>query len=362
MVQEMNEGELFDSLLQRMLNNPALDGLDKRESSVSYQMLAPVAMELAKLYQELFAVSEEAYIDTAGPESLKKKAREMGLVYREASFAKIKAKIESDETLAPGEKFLCGNRVFLVEEAYEGNLYLLTAEKAGQTAIEKSDSLLYFGYERKRLRASIQQIIQGEDAESAESLRARIYAFLDAAPFAGNKAAYRERVLAIEGVGGVRVDRPKEDGEEHNVLLTVIDSSYAPMGEEELAEIRRSLDPVSGDGEGFAPINHRVKLRSAALKTVRLQLTVQRKEDFEAESVQKNLQAAADAYAKKICRDWAEKQAGVLRKSALFASLLDAEGVQDILAFSMTDADGAEQSLLRFDGAEIPKIEVTVHE
>lgn len=48
----MYENQTFDTIIQRMLNNVD-DDIDKREGSVIYTALAPIALELETYYEAL---------------------------------------------------------------------------------------------------------------------------------------------------------------------------------------------------------------------------------------------------------------------------------------------------------------------
>lgn len=358
---ELTEDELYEELLGRILANTALDGLDKRESSVCYQMLAPVALALAGAYRELFTVRDEMYIDTAGADSLTRRAAEIGLARRDARRARIEAEITPPDAVSIGDRFVCGERVFTVTERAEPPCFVLLAQEAGATAIDLEDALLPFGLDGQTVDAVIRRVVQGEDEESADSLRERYYAFIASAPFGGNRAAYREKVSQIEGVGGCRVDRPANAEDGHNVSITVMSEAYGAIrSPEELERIRSAIDPYpSGEGTGFAPIDHRVTVRSVEPETVRVTVGIRRRDGFEEEDVLRDLNAAAESCAAVVRRDWAVSGEGLLRKSDLFVTLLGVDGVEDILSLSLTDAAGEEQTSIRYDGVYVPFVEVT---
>lgn len=66
----MFENKDFDSIMEEMLSQVS-DKLDKREGSVIYDAIAPMAMELAQAYIDMDMIVNEVYADTASYNDLK---------------------------------------------------------------------------------------------------------------------------------------------------------------------------------------------------------------------------------------------------------------------------------------------------
>jgi uncharacterized phage protein gp47/JayE len=95
----------------------------------------------------------------------------------------------------------------------------------------------------------------GSDEESDEDLRARIkLAFTGEG--AGTQADYKRMVLEYDGVGRVTVV-PHFDGP-GTVLVIIADAEGQPLPGSKVTEVQNGLDPVSGQGQGDAPIDHDV--------------------------------------------------------------------------------------------------------
>lgn len=362
----MFEAKTSQAILFDMLNRVD-PSLDTREGSIIYDALAPVAVEFAQIYVALDNVLNETFVDTASLKNLKKRAAERGIAYFDARQAIIAAQIDlaDGDELQPGSRFFIDGIGFVFEGAVsdDGAEYLLVCETAGSVGNIGSGSLVFDGQGITVKSAKIIDIVTaGRDAESEDELRARYYENLDNAPFGGNKAAYREKILEIEGVGGCKVDRPTDIADGNNVYITVMDANYGAIENDTMLQsIRDSIDPpVSGDGEGFAPICHKVVVRSVRTETVHVSVGVQVQEGYSSEPVLNNLKAAAETYASAVRRQWAEKGEGVLKKSELFVALLGSEGVADLLSLSLTDDEGAEQAVIRYDGDVIPVVEVAL--
>ena len=80
----MYENQTFDTIIQRMLNNVD-DDIDKREGSVIYTALAPIALELETYYEALDEVLTETFADTASYYYLAKRAAERNIYPIEAT-------------------------------------------------------------------------------------------------------------------------------------------------------------------------------------------------------------------------------------------------------------------------------------
>ena len=86
----IDSDELFEQILNRLLDAVPSD-VDKREGSIIFNALSPVALELQQVYEELEDVLQETFADTAELDSLIMRARERGIQYKEATKAIIKA-------------------------------------------------------------------------------------------------------------------------------------------------------------------------------------------------------------------------------------------------------------------------------
>ena len=80
----MYENQTFDTIIQRMLNDVD-DDIDKREGSVIYTALAPIALELETYYEALDEVLTETFADTASYYYLAKRAAERNIYPIEAT-------------------------------------------------------------------------------------------------------------------------------------------------------------------------------------------------------------------------------------------------------------------------------------
>ena len=71
----MFEEMTFENILSQMLENVQGD-VDKREGSIIYDALAPVAMESAQMYSDMDILLQECFADSASYYYLIKRAAE----------------------------------------------------------------------------------------------------------------------------------------------------------------------------------------------------------------------------------------------------------------------------------------------
>jgi uncharacterized phage protein gp47/JayE len=84
MAHKRYEDQTYEEILQRMLDRLPVD-IDKREGSVTYDMLAPAAAELAQAYIELQNVLDFGFMNTAYGEYIDLRAEELGIYRKEAT-------------------------------------------------------------------------------------------------------------------------------------------------------------------------------------------------------------------------------------------------------------------------------------
>ena len=73
--------QTYETLIKRILENTKANNLDTREGSVSFNLLAPMAEELAKTYISMGDILSLAFIEDTFDEYLDKRVNEFG-IYR----------------------------------------------------------------------------------------------------------------------------------------------------------------------------------------------------------------------------------------------------------------------------------------
>lgn len=362
----MFEDKSYPALLKSALGRLP-DNMDKREGSMLWDGVAPAMAELALLYLGLDFVLQACYISTAPREYLLKRAQERGLAPKPASAAVFKA--EFDCAVPLGSRFSCEDLNFVVTAKIDELAYRAECETPGRQANAYSGQLIPIDYIDGLGRAElVELLIPGEDEEETEAFRQRVLESFQTQAFGGNQADYREQVLAMPGVGGVKVHpvwnenlRPAEFVPRPEVqawvganvdslpqavaawlrpvytaaaekLLTVggvvrlvlLAADGGAPSDELLAEVQTRIDPEqnAGEGLGLAPIGHVVKVAGVQPQAVNLELHLTYNPGWDWDSAKSYVEAVLDAYFAELAAGWAEADFLTVRISQIESRIL----------------------------------------
>jgi len=173
-------------------------------------------------------------------------------------------------------------------------------------------------------------IVPGRNEEETEAFRRRYMGSHRNQSFGGNITAYRERVLAVAGVGGVRVfPAPAGPG---TVDVVVLAADYGPPSAALVALVQEILDPwqVSGEGRGWAPIGHQVTVVGAEAKAIAVSAVLTLESGADPDAVAVEIRAELEAYFLALRAAWDRGEPLTVRLSQIDARLLDVKGVLDV--------------------------------
>lgn len=372
----MYEDTTYEVILDRMLARVP-DRFDKREGSVIWDTHSPTAIELQILYIELDTILREAYGDTASREFLILRCRERGIYPYEATKAVLKGVFVPPGIDVTGQRFNIGDMNYIVTEKLGDGEYKVECETAGKVGNQFFGSMIPMEYIKGLQTAELTEIlIPGEDEEGTEDLRKRYFASFDENAFGGNRADYLKKTNAIPGVGSTKVTRvwnsdvvpadmvPKEsviawydqikdtvNGEVKHwldsvyqaarekkltiggtVLLTIINSEFAPASEELVQTVQTAIDPEgnAGEGYGLAPIGHVVTVESAKVREIVIKTTLTFEPGYGWENLQEPLENAVSEYFLELRKKWADSSYLIVRVSQIDTRLLNVPGVIDV--------------------------------
>lgn len=382
----MFEANTYGAILQRMLARVS-DRLDKREGSVVFDAHAPAAMELARLYIELERVLAESFGGTASREYL---SAERGMAPRPASRAKLRAEVRPADIDITGRRFNLGALNYAAVRRLSAGVFELECETAGAVGNRYLGRLSPIEYVPGLEGAELCEVlIPGADEEETEALRRRYLASFAETAFGGNRRDYVEKVNAVPGVGGCKVQavwnadvRPAQliPGEGVRVWyegvrgglapevkswldavygaaarkkltvggavrVTLLDAQYSVPGAALIDAVQQALDPAeyAGEGAGTAPIGHVVTVAGAVGVPVNVSTHLMFETGYSADVLRGALTEAVDAYLLELRRAWADSERLVVRISQLETRLLDVKGVLDV---GGTALNGAEKNLV----------------
>ena len=336
----MYENITFESILQRMLDRVP-NNVDKREGSITYDALAPAAIELQLAYIELDTILNETFADTASREYLIKRANERGITPKEATYAVLQGEFNMDVPI--GSRFSCNDLNYIVIEQISTGVFKMQCESLGVAGNNNFGDLIPIDYIEGLETAKLTNIlIPGEDEEETESLRSRYFNSLDSQAFGGNVADYKEKTNSLNGVGGVKVYPVWNGG--GTVKLVIINSDFEKPSDLLIDEVQTIIDPIQnqGKGVGIAPIGHVVTVIGCATHSVDITTDITYQEGWNWESIKPYVEKVIDEYFKELASEWDSNDNLIVRISQIETRLLNVTGVIDI---ANTTLNGVAQNL-----------------
>lgn len=328
----MYKEQVQDVILERMLDRVGAR-FDKREGSIIWDSLAPAAVEFENFFWALAAVLDETFADTATRKYLIKRCAERGITPKPASYAVVKGKFTPSTVDVMGKRFSHEDLNYIVTDKIEDGLYHLKCETIGSEPNGQTGRLIPIDYINGLETAEIVEVtIPGEDEEETEALRARYFAALQAEAYGGNKLDYKNKVMSISGVGGVKIYSGAQWNGGGTVLLVIQDSDYGVPTDEFIDKIQTEIDPETntGEGVGIAPIGHFVTVVPVNNTVVNIETSLTYGSSTSWTSVKTKVQEVVDTYLNGLNKNWDDTEHIVVRVAHIESAILDVPGVIDI--------------------------------
>ena len=306
-------GYTYQSILAQMLAQVPAQ-YDQREGSIIQTALGPAGYALEEAYMVLSQIQANGFIQTAVGSSLDDLAV-LGNITRYPASAAVRLGV-FNASVPIGARFSTVNGAdsinFIVTATTTGSTegdyyYQLTAETPGTIGNSYTGPILPITYIPGLTSAQITDIlIPGDDTETDDALRARLIEALTNKPFAGNIAAYRQDVLAIDGVGAVQVYPTWNGG--GTVKLSVLGADWAPASSQLIQTVQNAIDPPpnQGLGYGLAPIGAQVTVVAPTAVTVNISATLTLESGYSISQVQSGVETAVSTYLQSVCQAWGD--------------------------------------------------------
>lgn len=352
------------SLLSEMLLR-VTEQVNKRDGSLIKTALSACAWAIEGLYIELLDVQRQAYGTTASGEYLDMKAEERG-VYRLPATNSVYHMLSNLGTLDAGLELAdaSGYTWRVTDEPVTGpdaeSLYTYTiiCETSGEIPTP-SGSLRPLSFVAGLVTAVFgNAIVNGRAIESDESLRERYDESLVEIAFAGNIAAYREKILELtydisgtnERVGALQVfPTTAADGTTSggHVKIYILDEDLNTASAELISAVQEAICPMYngvavGDGYGWAPIGAAVHIASATSHPVlEIDATIVLVSGYSLSSVKPQIEANIRAYIATQKANWTTQIARnvgvakvIIREAFIYSAAL-IEGVADVTSVTI---------------------------
>ena len=173
-------------------------------------------------------------------------------------------------------------------------------------------------------------IIPGEDEEETEAFRKRYFNSLSSQSFGGNVIEYKQKVSAVQGVGGVKVYPVWNGGGTVKVVIT--DSENKKPSAELINSVQTTVDPEQnhGEGMGIAPIGHIVTVEGVTETAINLVFNISLAEEWTWEDIKPHIEEVIDKYFTELNSSWDESGNIIVRISQLESRILELVGIVDI--------------------------------
>lgn len=398
----MFESKTYEALVKSALARVP-SSLDKREGSMVWNGVAPSMAELAQLYIGLDFVFTATYLLTAPREYLILRAKDRNMEPYPASAAVFRAEFNIE--VENGTRFSCEDLNFVVTgrmadaDTDTGLSHQVICETAGTIANGYAGALIPIEYVHGLTHAElVELIVPGDDVEDTETFRRRVLDSFQSQAFGGNQADYMEKVLAMDGVGALKVHPvwneriapasliPNEEVQAWyatavgalsapvaawltavytaakdrlltvggTVKLVIMAANHTAPSDLFLEDIQTRVDPVpnAGEGLGLAPIGHVVNVTGVLEKAVDITLNLTYAAGWDWEAARSYVESVIDRYFAELASEWAKSDFLTVRISQIESRIL-AECSTMITDLGGTRINGVEANLV-LDADSIP--------
>lgn len=277
---EINE-RLFDQIMYAMLDRLPED-MDKREGGVAWTLLAPVALELEKFYQDIDAVEQTAFlIDETGEYTafgtyIDRRVEEYGMKRKEGGVSQVTVTLsaESDVLVPAFTQVVTGDSDPIIFETQENVMVGMAGVQVLAQSLEASARANVEPNAITAVLGDLAALVSvtnstsgtgGFDAESDNELIARFLDNQRRQATSGNAAHYERWATEVAGIAKARV-LPVWDGN-GTVKVVLIGSNGQVVTPEKVAEVAAYI-------ETQRPIGALVTVAGADALTIAVSATV----------------------------------------------------------------------------------------
>lgn len=292
--------------------------LDTRQGSMIQTALGPVAWYLEGLYMTLSQIQQNSNPDTAVGEALEllTAARNINRTQARAAVRQGTFNVEipagSQFKTINGADSLVFTSGSLISSSAGSYVYQLTCNTPGSAGNSYTGALLPVTAIAGLTSATIGTVITaGTDEETDDSLRSRYFLSFDTPAFGGNISAYRQTILAMDGVGAVQVYPAWNGG--GTVLCSILGDDLKPALPATVQEVQNYICPPEDDGSapspngyGMAPIGAAVTITTGTELTLDITCDIEFAESVQngVETYQQEIEQKIQEYIDQVNSDW----------------------------------------------------------
>ena len=351
-----SEDNTFEKIMERALFNPILDLVDKRQGSIIYDALAPMALELSEMYVKMDIMDSQIYLASATGENLDKKAYDYGVLRKQATKAQrigeFKDSDDADMNIPVGTRFAVADESLSLTYVYKGTTdghEILECEQTGTQGNTYTGTILPLTPVAGMAVSNIIGTYQpAQDIESDEDLRERVTELLNNVAFGGNIADYIQKIRSIDGVGTAKIFPAWNGG--GTVKASVVDSSYNPISAQFISLIKEEIDPTSdeGNGVGTAPIGHVVTITTPTELTVDVSMIVSLEAGYNISNVREAIETNISNYFKDVRKNFGQNNTLAIYIARVITAVLDVPHVLNVTSVTL---NGSASDIIMTDSA-----------
>ncbi|MBC6681372.1 baseplate J/gp47 family protein [Zhenpiania hominis] len=352
----MFEDRTFENILDEMLTEMP-EGVSTAEGSLIYNACAKQAARLEEAYLVLAGIEANLFVDTADMDHLIRAGNDRGCELKEATYAEFQAQFNC--AVPDGSEFNLDEYNYTVYRCVDEieHIYEVGCDTAGSAPnlvlgdLEPVEFIEEFEW-GKLLKC----IKEGEDEEDIEEYRTRLLNTFDYKGFAGNREYYMTQIKELSGVNACKLSRVKAPSDRIKVVIAGAD--FRAPEPSIVDNIQTALDPIvnSGEGDGIAPIGHRVEVFAVEEIEINISTTITYDEGYSYEDLQSYIDAKVDEYLLELRQEWEESEALIVRILQIEARIVEVEGILDV---NDTTINGNAANLQITDGSVPVRGELT---
>ncbi|MCI3860130.1 baseplate J/gp47 family protein [Lactococcus garvieae] len=343
----MTIGEEFEKFDYSYYLNSVLervpDNVDKREGSIIYDAVAPVAYAFAEMAMNMRQVVRSAYVETAWGEYLDYKAAERGTSREPATYARVEAIFTDNKgnplTIDLGDRFSSTGAepvFYTCTKVNTGGQAELTAETPGIVANGIVGQLLPITPFDNLGKAEIQSVsIPARDLEDDETLRKRLLNSNEIIEYGGNVADYISFTRDLADVAAVQVYPTWRGG--GTVRLVILDNAFNAASQSLIDFVQNEIDPQDspGDGYGIAPIGHTVTVAAPTVRKINVSAKIETDSGITVLDVKDTVTDVINKHFENLRKSW-DTLVGergyklIVYRSQLISAIIGVDGVVNV--------------------------------
>lgn len=255
-----------DEILQSLQLQSQLP-MSKFEGTFEYDVFASNAIEFMKTYVELGELYKAAFGDTAYGDFLTAKAKESGVIRKQATHAHGEVTVNGNGVLPKGSQFATADGVLfetIEETIINGSTkVLIQAVDTGAIGNVGGNTITVIPMSIPGMQSvtNTTPTVDGFEEENDDALRERYFVHVRTPGTSGNKFHYYEWAMSVPGVGGAKII-PTWDGP-GTVKVIIVNSEFKQATEE---LVKAVFDYI----ESVRPMGAVVTVKGATVKPINI--------------------------------------------------------------------------------------------